>query len=173
MGGIASTDTPTLFVWCCRPPSTPLVTRRRRERSSPGVKETQSARLNALVLESNSVTTMAESERPVARTMHNPLRLTTSPFSSSSSSSFSPPFFFCPSQTSWRRTNTGPIVLRLASERCRTLGAFIVMQILAAPDLQMDFYLFTPLWVFFFFSLPLSRTIRRLLESSSEHGRGW
>ena len=93
MGGIASTDTPTLFVWCCRPPSTPLVTRRRRERSSPGVKETQSARLNALVLESNSVTTMAESERPVARTMHNPLRLTTSPFSSSSSSSFSPPFF--------------------------------------------------------------------------------
>lgn len=65
---------------------------------------------------------------------------------------FLAPFFFCPSQTSWRRTNTGPIVLRLASERCRTLGAFIVMQILAAPDLQMDFYLFTPLWVFFFFS---------------------
>lgn len=43
-------------------------------------KETQSARLNALVLEGNSVTTMAESERPVVRTMRNPLRWRPPPF---------------------------------------------------------------------------------------------
>lgn len=33
--------------------------------------------------------------------------------------------------------------------------------------------IFSPLSGFFFFSPPLSRTIRRLLESSSEHGLGW
>lgn len=172
MGGIASTGTPTLFVWCRR--TRPLLHATRHQAPSreiiSGCKETQSARLNALVLESNSVTTMAESERPVVRTMRNPLRWRPPPFLLLLL--LSRPLFFCPSQTSWRRTNTGPIVLRLASERCRTLRAFIVMQILTAPDLQMDFYLFTPLWVFFF-SPPLSRTIRCLLESSSEHGRGW
>lgn len=123
MGCKVSTNTPTCLcdaavpqATCHQPSSRDLIS---------GCKETQSAWLNTLVLESNSVTTMARSECAWFSQCVISLRSTTSPFLLL----LSP---FLPFSNFLEKNKHRLYCQGLTSEHCRTLRAFIAMQIVIA-----------------------------------------